>query len=193
MKSLFAKNVPEVLAIMFAHQGEAVHQSKIVEESGLRMIQVQRVLHRMQQEGLIEERKQGNMSYYLLVDSYPLLDELKSILYKTILITEPFKKALASQINKIDLAFIHGSFATGNEGSASDIDLFIVGDVSLKTLSKLLSPLSKNLQREVNPVIYTTHEFNNKVKEKDHFITSILRSKKMWLIGDSDDLEKMVK
>lgn len=55
MKSLFANNIQEVLAVLFLNQQEAVYQSKIAELSGLRRIQVQRALQRLLDEELIKE------------------------------------------------------------------------------------------------------------------------------------------
>jgi len=193
MKSLFANNVLEVLAILFLNREEAIHQSKIVTLSGLRVIQVQRALQRLSEAGLIEEYQQGNMVYYKLEKNQPILTDLKNILYKTILISEPFKKAFEKFTKQISIAFIYGSFAKGTETAESDIDLFVVGEVGLKQLSKLLSPIAKQLQREINPVIYPKAEFIIKVRKKDHFVTSVMHSRKLWLVGDDNELKKMVK
>ena len=54
--------------------------------------------------------------------------------------------------NKINAAFIFGSIARGDESTDSDIDLFIIADLTLRELSKALGPLSKELQRKSNPV-----------------------------------------
>lgn len=191
MKSLFAKNILDVLAVLFLNQEEAAHQSKIATLSGLRITQVQRALQRLCEEGLVEERKQGNMVYYKLYENHPLLPDLKNILYKTILIAEPLKKTFQSCANQIDYGFIYGSFASGTEAAESDIDLFIVGKLGLKKIATLLSPIAKQLQREINPVVYSKAEFLKKVSEKDHFVSSVLGSKKIWLIGGNDELRKM--
>lgn len=193
MKSLFANNVLEVLAALFLNQDEAIHQAKIVGLSGLRVIQVQRALQRLREAELIEEYQQGNMVYYKLEKNRSILIDLKNIIYKTVLIAEPFKKLFLELTEQIHFAFIYGSFAKGTEIAQSDIDLFIVGELSLKKLSTLLATISKQLQREINPVIYSKTEFIKKVTIKEHFITSVMRSKKLWLVGDANELEKMVK
>jgi predicted nucleotidyltransferase len=193
MESLFANNVLEVLAALFLSQEEAIHQSKIVALSKLRIIQVQRALQRLHHVGLIEEFKQGNMVYYKLQQDHPLFPELKNILYKTVLIAEPFKKAFKSVIAKISVAFIYGSFGNGSESVDSDIDVFIVGEIGLKEVSKLLSPISKQIKREINPVVYSRSEFIKQIKAGGHFVTTVIHSKKLWLIGDENELKKMDK
>jgi len=193
MKSIFANNVLEVLATLFLNSEEAIHQSKIVHLSGLRVIQVQRALQRLREAELIEEYQQGKMVYYKLRNNHPVLIDLKNILYKTFLLAEPFKNAFNKFTQQIDCAFIYGSFANGTETGQSDIDLFIVGNFSLKKISSVITPIAKQLQREVNPVLYSKAEFISKVRAKEHFITSVMHSKKLWLVGEENELKKMVK
>ncbi len=193
MESLFAKNVLDVLAVLFLHQDEAIHQSKIVNLTGLRIVQVQRALQRLLNDGIIDEHQQGNMVYYKLQPSHPLFQDLKNILYKSILIAEPFKKVFSDFSEEINIAFIYGSIATGTEAISSDIDLFLVSQIGLKKVSKLIAPIAKKLQREINPVIYSKTEFIDKVSHKDHFVMNVLHSKKLWLIGDENELSKIEK
>lgn len=191
MRLLFAQNVPDVLAVLILDPETAVHQSKIVETSGLQRKQVQRALQRLYEEGLIEQCKQGNMVYYKLCENHPLMPDLKSILYKTILLAEPLKAALKDYAEEINFAFIYGSIASGTETAESDIDLFIVGKLGLKKVSTLLSRISKQLQREINPVVYSKAEFIKEISQKDHFVSSVLESKKIWIIGGEDELREM--
>jgi len=193
MKAIFANNILEVLSVFFLLRGEEIHQAKIAESSGLRKLQVQRALQRLRDSELIEEHKQGSMVYYKLNEDHPALSDLKSIIYKMVLIADPLKQALSKIADAVDLVFVYGSFASGTESVESDIDLFIVGNVKLKKLSSVLAPVAEQLQREVNPVVYSNSEFIDKAKSKDHFISSVLNSEKMWLVGGDDELEEILK
>jgi len=193
MESLFAQNVLEVLAVLFLHQEDLVHQSKIAQLTGLHRLQVQRAVQRLKVDSIIEEYHHGNMVCYTLNKSHPLYQELKNILYKTILIGEPFRKLFSDFTGAIDMAFIYGSYASGTELAESDIDLFIVGQMGLKEISKILTPLAKKLQKEINPVVCTKAEFSRKASSKDHFLMSVLNSKKLWIIGDENELGKIAK
>ncbi len=183
----------EVLAVLISHPTQELHQSMIAIESGLARIQVQRVLKRLESEGMVEEYQKGNMVCYRVNQSHPLMSDIKNILYKTIMLTQPLQHALENEKGNLDFAFVHGSFAKGTETPDSDIDLLIVGSVSLKSLSRLLAPVAKQLQREINPVVYSKNEFIEKVKAKDHFISTVMASKKLWLIGTDDEFTEMVK
>jgi hypothetical protein len=45
---------------------------------------IRKELTRLEEEGIFLSRRKGNLIYYLLNQSYPLFDELKSIVFKTI-------------------------------------------------------------------------------------------------------------
>ena len=106
---------------------------------------------------------------------------------------DSLRKALMPFHAKIDAAFIFGSIARGNESTDSDIDLFIIADLTLRELSKALGPLSKELQKELNPVLFSRDEFLKRISDKDHFMTEIVNTPKIWIIGDKNGFENMVK
>ena len=88
----------------------------------------------------------------------------------------------------IDQAFIYGSFAKGEEREDSDIDLFIVGEINEDKLIEKIGKLERKLQREINYAIYGKKDFNKKKKEGNSFILNILQEKKIFLIGDGNEL-----
>ena len=47
------------------------------------------------------------------------------------------------------------------------------------------------LGREINPTVYTPAEFRKKQAAKDHFLTRVLDKPKLFVIGNSDALEKI--
>jgi predicted nucleotidyltransferase len=90
------------------------------------------------------------------------------------------------------VAFIFGSIASGDERKRSDIELMIVGRISFEDVVSLLSLAEEKLGREVNPVVYPITEFKQKVREDHHFVNTVLEGDKIFLIGDEDELAKLV-
>jgi predicted nucleotidyltransferase len=148
---------------------------------------IRKELTRLEEEGLFLSRKKGNLTYYLLDQSYPLFDELKSIVFKTIGIQGSLREIL-SRMGGIEVAFIYGSFAKHEEVGRSDIDLFIIGKVDENRLLREINKLEKVLKREINYNLFQRDEFNRKRKGKDPFITDLLKNPKIFLIGDPNDL-----
>ena len=60
--------------------------------------------------------------------------------------------ALVGLSGRIDLAFIFGSLAVGRQKYSSDVDLMIIGDISLLEAVKALASAQVKLGREINPV-----------------------------------------
>jgi predicted nucleotidyltransferase len=148
---------------------------------------IRKELTRLKEEGLFLSRKKGNLTYYLLNQSYPLFDELKSIVFKTIGIQGSLREIL-SKIRGIEVAFIYGSFAKDEQTGKSDIDLLIIGKVDENRVLREINKLEKVLKREINYSIFQRDEFNQKAKEKDPFITDVFKNPKILLVGNENDL-----
>ncbi len=48
---------------------------------------------------------------------------------------------------------------------------------------KALGPLSRELDRELNPVVFGIEEFQEKISKKDHFLMSVMHEPKLWVAG----------
>jgi predicted nucleotidyltransferase len=93
--------------------------------------------------------------------------------------------------DKIDIVFIFGSVARSTDNKASDIDLIIIGEITFDDAVSTLSKAEDELQREVNPAVYSAAEFRKRVTEKHHFIADVLEGDKIFVIGDEDELRRM--
>lgn len=140
-----------------------------------------KLLNRLENEGLFISQERGNQKYFSLNKDYPLYEETKSIIFKTVGIQGSLSKIL-SEVEGINTAFIYGSYAQKAETATSDIDLLIVGSPDEKILMKKIDNLEKSLNREINYAIYSKEEFDKKKKE-DSFIIKILKRPKIILVG----------
>lgn len=99
--------------------------------------------------------------------------------------------ALAPLAAQITFALVYGSIARGDEDAESDVDLMIVGNVTLDDVLTQLAPVERAIGRSINPAVYSLKEFRSRIKDGNHFLTSVLHGKKMLLIGEEDELRKM--
>jgi predicted nucleotidyltransferase len=148
---------------------------------------IRKELLRLEKEGIFISHKKGNLAYYRVNKNYPLFSELKSIVFKTIgaqgLLTEALQK-----IKGVEIAFIYGSYAKGNEKASSDIDLCIIGTINEDILVRRMNELEKLLKREINYTLYTEKEFMEKRRKKDSFMLDLILNPKIMLIGEKNDL-----
>jgi len=143
----------------------------------------------MEDLGILRVKRLGNLKAYSVNPKSLFYEELKSLVLKSVGLAGRLKSALES-VPGISIAFIFGSFAAGRENSISDVDLFIVGQVSLDSLDPALAEVEREMGRTINYVLYDRDEFNSKVRAGDGFVLDVIRTKKIWLLGDDDGLKK---
>jgi predicted nucleotidyltransferase len=123
----------------------------------------------------------------------PIFKDLQSLLTKTAGLVDVLREVLAPLADRIICCFVYGSIARREERSASDVDLMIIGDVSLALVADALRPAREKLAREVNPRLYRPDEFAKRLAANDHFLTSVLKKPKLFVIGSPDALEQTAK
>ena len=118
-----------------------------------------------------------------------MFGELKSLVVKTMGVAEVLREALAPLAQRIRLAFVFGSFARGEQRQTSDVDVMVVSDdVSFGELVMATKPAEDRLSREVNPTLYGTAEFNEKLGSGHPFLSRVVSGPKIFLIGDEHEL-----
>lgn len=182
----------DVLSRLLLNPGRDFYQAELVAKTGRALLQVQRALQRIEAAGLATRARRGNRVYYQAERDHPAFEDLKRVLLKTVALGDVLRAALCSIGDQVRLAFIFGSFASGKESSSSDVDLLIVGDLSSRRAAVLLGPLGRDLGRELNPVVYAVEEFRKRATSGDHFVQQVLKGSKIWIIGNDEELERLV-
>lgn len=181
-----------VLGAMVLHPERGWYLSDLASFLGVGPSSLQRTLSKLTRAGILVRRRDGNRVYYSADPACPILPELSGILTKTSGIAEPLRAALTPLAGNINIAFIHGSVAESRERSESDIDLIIVGEVGNGDVALALRPVQERLGREVNVTRYTSREFVAKVSSGHHFLSSVLKKPRIFLIGGEHELEQII-
>jgi predicted nucleotidyltransferase len=117
---------------------------------------------------------------------------LQQLFEKTAGLIPIVEQILAPFGDRVQLAFVYGSVARNREHAMSDVDLMVIGKAGLADLSPALRKAEQHLGREVNATVYSPEEFREKVKSRDHFLTTILRGRKHFVRGGQSDLDEIV-
>ena len=133
---------------------------------------------------------QGNRVYYQANRRSPLFGELQGIVLKTTGLADVLRGALEPLQEKVRVAFVFGSLASGSATSESDVDLMVIGEAGLRELAPLLPSARATLGREINPVAVKPREWRNRLVHGDHFTETLLREPKVFLMGDEDELDR---
>ena len=155
-----------MLACLFGQPGRSYSVRELIQATGSGSGGVQREVARLAGSGLLSMEQVGNQKRYRANPDSPIHDELTAIVRKTFGLATPLREALAPLADAIDLAFVYGSVAKGQDTSNSDIDLMLVSDtLAYGELLTALHPLIEQLGRVVNPTVYTAADLHKRIED----------------------------
>lgn len=193
LEKLFSsKTRVEILKLFLFNPEDSFYQRQISALIHQSIRGVQREVEKLQSIGLIERSPQGNRVYYKANKKCPIFEQLKMIFFKSAGIAGVLKKNLKKNPN-IKVAFIYGSYAKGEENLLSDIDLMVIGSITSKELSSILSKPKRALAREINYAVFSQKELRRRLKNKEHFLNAVLKEKKIFIIGNANELKAIIK
>jgi predicted nucleotidyltransferase len=189
--ALFGETRRAVLALLFGRPEEEFYLREVIRAAGVGQGAVQRELRRLVAAGLVTRRVRGRQVYFRANPDSPVYEELRGLLLKTAGAVEVLRSALAPLVDRIRFAFIYGSVARGDERRASDLDLLVVGDVSLGEVVKSLGRAQERLGREVNPTVFSEDEFRSRITAGRHFLKKVMAGAKVFVVGDERDAGRL--
>ena len=189
---LFGKTRGAILALLYGHPDEQFYYRQITRQiSDASPGALQRELDTLSRFGLIERVAAGNQVFYKANLSYPVYPELQALVSKTVGVFQLLRSALEPLADRITVAFVYGSMARHEERAESDIDIIVIGRASLEDVVAQLSESEGSLRRTLSPTVYSVAELRRKLKNGNHFLASVLRREKVFLIGDEHELGKV--
>jgi predicted nucleotidyltransferase len=182
-----------ILATLYGRPDEEFYLRELARLAATTASSLQRDLAALAGAGIILRTLRGHQVYFRANRACPVFEELRGLVVKTFGVADVLKQALQALPDGIDAAFIYGSVARGEERVASDIDLFVVGEVSFGDVIEAITPAQRALGREINPTVFAPAEFAGKAQDGNHFVTTVLAEKKLFLIGGDNELESVVR
>ena len=172
----FTKNQMLILGLLYSNQEKEYYFREIASFLNKKPGVFQRDLNKLEEKGIVKSHYRGNQRHFKIEKQYPLYNELKSIIFKTTGIQGELKN-LVESFSKIKKAFLFGSFVLEKTDKLSDIDILIIGSPKIEEFSNKTRKIERKLDREINYIIYSLKEFNEKTKNKDPFLMNVLKNK----------------
>ncbi len=188
---LFGRTRGAILALLYGHADQSFYTRQIARELDASVGAVQRELENLSKVGLIVRTSVGSQVFYQANRDAPVFREMQALVNKTIGVFGILRSALHSLSKRIVVAFVYGSVAREEETVQSDVDLMVVGKATLDEVLSQLSTVDKTVGRPINPTVYSVPEFKSKLASGNHFLTAVLKGRKVFLLGDEDELRKM--
>ncbi|MDP2736239.1 MAG: nucleotidyltransferase domain-containing protein [bacterium] len=180
----------KLLAFYFTHPDAELYLSELARAIKADPMNLSRELSRLEKDNIFISRISGKQKYYKLNINYLFYKELKNITAKTVGVESSLAEVLKGE-PAIKFCFIFGSYATGADKADSDIDLFVIGELSaVDLIAEKISGLEKKIGREINYRFFSEVDLKKALKEKNSFILNIIKNKKVFLIGHEKDFRK---
>ncbi len=190
-RNLFGQTRSALLAMLYGHADQSFYLRQLVRAVGAGHGAVQRELKHLTDMGLLVRSTQGNQVLYQANSQSPIFSEIKSLIAKTVGIHDAIRSALAALASEIQIAFVYGSVARQEERANSDVDLMVLGSAPFSEIVSALAAVQRMLAREINPTVFPVAEFQSKLRAGNHFLRSVMREKKIFLLGTEDELAKL--
>ena len=187
---LFPATRGRILALLILHPDQTLHVRELARRSGVAAGTLARELARLAEVGLLKREVRGNQVAYCADTDCPIHTDLANLLRKTAGLADVIADALSPLSEKISVALIFGSQASGRASAGSDVDVLVIGSASFKDVVRAVHPAQPQLGREINPKVFTAKEWGEKRKAKDAFVREVMNNPKIVLIGSVDDLAK---
>ena len=187
LKHLFCSKLRvKILSHFFFHPQEEFHVRRLASELDEPVGNVARELSHLEKAGILSCRPVGNQKHYSPRQDCPILEDLRSMFLKTSGASAEIQASLAN-LPGLELAFVYGSYASGEANASSDIDLMLVGGASDRDIAPVVAGVERRLKREINYTLYTRQEVQRRLGKKGDFIHEVFSGPRIVLIGTAND------
>lgn len=121
-----------VLRTLLLRPDAALHVRELARLTGVSPGSLHRELRTLADMGLLLRQETGHQVYYRANPQCPIFEDLASLLQKTAGLVDVLRESHAPLTGRIEMAFVDGSMARGQEHAHSDVDVMLVGDLDFR-------------------------------------------------------------
>ncbi|MGK5024962.1 ArsR family transcriptional regulator [Janthinobacterium sp. RB2R34] len=192
-QALFTPAQQKLLGLLFVRVNEGFHLNEIMRLTGLGSASAQRELRRLHEAGLVTSERIGNVRRFWPNKESLVYPELSALVQKTFGLVGVLSSTLAPLRAQLQLAFVCGATARGQDLPSSAIDLLLVAELAelanYGDLLTRLAPAERTLRRKINPNLYTLADYQRRLREGQPFLLQVLQQPKLFVIGDETTLQ----
>jgi len=180
---------PRLLAHLCAAPDRGFTATELESIVGASHDSLYRALQRGVAAGLVSRERIGKQHVYQIESGSPIFGEMKTLLSKLFGPADALRRALADEgPPAVEAAFLFGSAARAQDNLSSDLDVFVIGEISRFALARELAEAERELDREVNAVAYPRRDVERRLAQGDGFLREVFSGPKLMLLGRDTDL-----
>lgn len=188
LKHLFVSTTRQKLInIFFGSPQQLFYVRELVRLSDEEINSVRRELENLKNGGILESEARSNRLFYYLNPRSPLFTTLLVLSNKTSglaydLINDKDK------IGRLKILLYSYQFMVDKQTNKDNIDLIVVGDVSLKEIESLVQREQERRHREINYMVMDKNELQLRKRKRDPFLVDFFLNCPQLIIGNPQDL-----
>ena len=186
---LISRRQQRLLAPLLTQPHRSFSLSELLRLSGAGRGAGQLQLQKLLSAGVVLDERVGNQRRIRVNAEFPLYSELRSICRKSFGLAERLRAVLKPLGKRIRQAFVFGSVARNTDRHDSDIDLMVVGTVTLIKLNEVLAPLEAELGRKIHVNLYALREWEQ--AKRDKVVDAILTEPILRILPDVPPLDRI--
>ncbi len=178
----------KLLRLFFSNTEQSYFVRELTRKIGQRINSVRQELKNLEEIGIVQQVDKNRKKYYTLIKSFPLFNELKSLILKAQLLLEKDFAQAIDRIGQVRYLALTGQFVGQTDITT---DILIVGKVNRLKLRKLLHKFQEYYEHDINYTVMSSKEFEYRRQLTDRFLYGILENKKIVIIDKLPKLKKI--
>ncbi len=176
----------KLLRLFLTHPDNEYFVREIARRIEEQINSVRRELANLEEMGMLVSRLREKKKFYQVDPDFVLLNELRALMFKSRLTTEKDFIHSIRGLGAIEFLGLMGYFVNDHD---SQVDLFIVGNVSKTRLKKLLEKFHVSFGTQLRYTVMPTEEYHYRKDVTDKFLYEILNANKIVVIDKLKSLE----
>jgi len=180
----------KLINVLFYKPKEIYYVRQLVRLVDEEINSVRRELENLKKAGLVDSEWRGNRLYYWADQQSPLFFNLLLIANQSSGLGLKLQNKNET-LGSIKMVFYNYKFIVGNKKDPDDIDLIIVGDVSLREIENFIKQEEENRGHEINYMVMGKGEFLLRRQKRDQFIVDFFLNSPVVIIGSSQEITNL--
>lgn len=176
------KTRTKILYLLFGDPKRNLHMRNIEKLTGERINAVRSALTSLVSKNILNKEQIGKKIFFRANPQGMFYEELLRLIAKTSGIGERILKERL-HLGKIKTAFLTSDYYMRRERNGNEVDVVIVGTVSLSEVAKIAKEEGEKVGVELNYSVMTPEEFGERRKNKDPFLARLLQRNRIYIIG----------
>ena len=165
-----------VLEFFLLNPNKKIHINELARQIKISPRTAQTFCNEYHDDGILSKENIGNVHQYYLNENDSRSKALKRFIGPYLVSEEKYLRPFLEKNKNILSVSIYGSFANGEYGDKSDLDIFVLTADETKPKTDDLSSIELKLGREVPVTTISLAKWRDMERKKDNFFLSIKRN-----------------